>query len=387
VNKIKLLLVLLFGATTVSAFGASEKEAHVIHEEQTVAMDAPELLQKTLLDALDKQSDLYKPRTVHWLENGQPAFVNRLILEDSPYLLQHAHNPINWYAWGEEAFKAAKEQDKPIFLSIGYSTCHWCHVMERESFEDEDIAYLLNENFIAIKVDREQRPDVDASYMSAVQIMTGRGGWPMSSFLNMETEPFYGGTYYPPHVFTDLLNQISDIWGTDRGSLEAQATELAAAVAANSQLAGEASDIGSEVIKRAVDDIMRSFDELEGGFGAAPKFPQESKLFLLLDHARRHNDADVLKAAHYSLQRMAAGGLHDQVAGGFHRYAVDTHWLVPHFEKMLYNQALLARNYLQAYQLTGDVEHARTTSAEWRVLLSNRCRFRWKRRYVFRLDA
>jgi len=342
------------------AIAAGEPERHIIHDTQIVAPGGSKELADSLLKALDKRGESYKPRTEHWMENGDPAFVNRLILEDSPYLLQHAHNPVNWYPWGEEAFALALEQDKPIFLSIGYATCHWCHVMERESFEDVAIAKLLNDHFISIKVDREQRPDVDASYMSAVTMMTGRGGWPMSSFLNTGTQPFYGGTYYPPDVFTDLLNQITNVWKEQRDAVEQQATDISAEVAKNNQLAGAAIEIGANVIERAVGDILSSFDDLQGGFGPAPKFPQESKLFLLLDHARRQGNSDALEAAHLSLVRMAAGGIHDQVAGGFHRYSVDADWLVPHFEKMLYNQALLSRNYLSAFLLTGDSEHKRT---------------------------
>ena len=340
---------------------AAEEETHITtHEVQMVALDASPELTKKLVAAFADRGEDYVPRTEHFLADGQPAFINRLILEDSPYLLQHAHNPVNWYPWGEEAFELAKKLDKPIFLSIGYATCHWCHVMEKESFENLSIAAQLNQSFIPVKVDREQRPDVDASYMSAVQIMTGRGGWPMSSWLNVETETFYGGTYFPPDVFADLLNQVSRVWIEGREEIEQQATELSDAVAANTKLAGLAGKVGRNVVDQAVRDIVSSFDNLQGGFSAAPKFPQESKLFLLLDHAMRHNNEAALEAAHVSLQAMAAGGIHDQVAGGFHRYAVDNAWLVPHFEKMLYNQALLSRNYLTAYTINGDTDHKRT---------------------------
>ena len=356
-----LTAVTAVGMLNANAFAKEAEHEQILHKEQTIALNAAEPLANSLHVAYKQRGKNYKPRTEHWMENGEPAFINRLILEDSPYLLQHAHNPINWYAWGEEAFKAALEHDKPIFLSIGYATCHWCHVMERESFENVDIATQLNDNFIAIKVDREQRPDVDASYMSAVTIMTGRGGWPMSSFLNHDSETFYGGTYYPPDVFSDLLNQISELWQKDRESLNVHAGEISAAVVANSQLAGEASEIGSNVVERAVADIVSSFDYMFGGFGVAPKFPQESKLFLLLDQAKRTGNPDVLEPATFSLGRMAAGGIHDHVAGGFHRYAVDDDWLVPHFEKMLYNQALLSRNYLTAFQITDDPEFKRIT--------------------------
>lgn len=349
----------LAGAST-PIIAAEGDEHTTIHDEQVIALNSSPELSKKLLAAYKEIGDGYVPRTEHLLEDGQPAFINRLILEDSPYLIQHAHNPVNWYPWGEEAFALAKKLDKPIFLSIGYATCHWCHVMERESFEDVYIASKINEGFIPIKVDREQRPDVDASYMSAVTIMNGNGGWPMSSWLNVETQPFYAGTYYPPEVFADLLDQITSVWYQGRESIEEQAAELAEAVASSSQLSGQAAEVGRDVIDRAVKDIVASFDDFEGGFGDAPKFPQESKLFLLLDHAKRYNDEAALAAAHASLQAMAAGGIHDQVAGGFHRYTVDNAWLVPHFEKMLYNQALLSRNYLTAYNINGDIEHKRT---------------------------
>ena len=355
-----LLLVSTLSGLSGPVMAAESEEHLTTHATQMIALDESPDLSKKLLAAYEQRGDGYVPRTEHVLADGKPAFINRLILEDSPYLIQHAHNPVNWYPWGEEAFALAKKLDKPIFLSIGYATCHWCHVMERESFENLSIAAQLNAGFIPVKVDREQRPDVDASYMSAVTIMNGNGGWPMSSWLNVETKPFYAGTYYPPEVFSDLLNQISNVWYQGRESLEQQATELSDAVAASNQLSGKAIEIGRTVIDRAVSDIVASFDDLQGGFGAAPKFPQESKLFLLLDHARRHNDEAALEAAHMSLQAMAAGGIHDQVAGGFHRYAVDNEWLVPHFEKMLYNQALLSRNYLNAYAINGDTEHRRT---------------------------
>lgn len=355
-------LVAMMLVVVAQAQAAASEQHFVIHDTQIVAPGSSDELKKTLIDAYKARGENYEPRTEHMMENGEPAFINRLILEDSPYLIQHAHNPVNWYPWGEEAFALAKEQNKPIFLSIGYATCHWCHVMERESFENVDIAMQLNEDFIPVKVDREQRPDVDASYMSAVQILTGRGGWPMSSFLEVDTKPFYGGTYYPPNVFVDLLNQVTAAWEQDRTSVTAQAEELSQSVVASSQITGRASEIGRVVIERAVADIVQSFDSLQGGFSVAPKFPQESKLFLLLDHVRRTSDEAALEAATVSLTRMAAGGIHDQVAGGFHRYAVDDDWLVPHFEKMLYNQALLSRNYLSSFLIGGDLEHKRVAT-------------------------
>ncbi len=327
---------------------------------QMVVADMSPELKATLSQALSDRGEDYLPRTEHLNNDGSPVYTNRLILEDSPYLLQHAHNPVNWYPWGEEAFKEAKRTNKPVFLSIGYATCHWCHVMERESFENEAIAKLLNDNFIAIKVDREQRPDVDATYMTAVQMLTGSGGWPMSNFLIEDAKPFYGGTYYPPAVFTDVLNQIAALWQKDPDSLLKQAEQLSAAVANSNKMSGDAVVVGTREIDNAMSQILANFDDLQGGFSDAPKFPHEPMLFLLLDQARRTGNGEALNAAHFSLQRMAAGGIHDQVGGGFHRYSVDNDWLVPHFEKMLYNQAALSRNYLHAYLLTGDRQHART---------------------------
>lgn len=313
----------------------------------------PAELQERLHQALAAKGASYEPRTHHKLEDGSPVYVNRLMFEDSPYLIQHAHNPVDWYPWGDEAFARAREEDKPIFLSIGYSTCHWCHVMERESFESVDIARILNENFVCVKVDRERRPDVDDLYMTAVQLLTNSGGWPMSSWLTPDGKPFYGGTYYPPAQFADLLRQIDVAWDQRRAELETQAENLARAVTEVTGARGRAEQLSLEAFSRATAQVLARHDPSLGGFGAAPKFPQEPWLLYLLDQIRR-GESKSLGAVVQSLDAMARGGIYDQVGGGFHRYSVDAEWLVPHFEKMLYNQAHLARAYLQAYELTGN---------------------------------
>lgn len=328
--------------------------------QQIIALNQNEALAKELHERFIELGKDYQPRTEHFTDSGEPVYINRLVREDSPYLLQHAHNPVNWYPWGDEAFKVAQEEGRPIFLSIGYATCHWCHVMERESFENEAIAQIMNEHFISIKVDREQLPDVDALYMSGVMLINGSGGWPMSSFLDSQGRTFYGGTYFPPEQFSDLLKQVSGLWGTDRAGILDQAAQLSEAMHTANDLQGEARDIGESQIARATASALTRFDDLQGGFGHAPKFPQESVLYFLLDQAQRKDYPAALDAVDFTLKSMAAGGIHDRVAGGFHRYSVDNEWLVPHFEKMLYNQGSLARNYAQASVLTGDIGHART---------------------------
>lgn len=284
--------------------------------------------------------------------DDKPKFTNRLIRENSPYLLQHAHNPVNWYPWGNEAFEKARRENKPIFLSIGYSTCHWCHVMERESFENLAIAKLLNENFVCIKVDRERHPEIDEIYMTAVMMTAGHGGWPMSSFLTPDGKPFWGGTYFRPDTFTNLLKQVARLWKQQRSKLVAQANYIASAVNKVTAASGKAREVGDHAIQNAIINILSRHDELLGGFGNAPKFPNENWLLLLLESAKRGNK-QALAAVEKSLKEMAKGGIYDQIGGGFHRYSTDDHWLTPHFEKMLYNQANLVRAYLIAYQLTG----------------------------------
>lgn len=329
----------------------------------------PDELRDRLWQAYVNRGEGYEPRTHHFQGDGRPKYVNRLILEDSPYLLQHAHNPVNWYSWGPEAFARAKAEDKPIFLSIGYSTCHWCHVMERESFEDEGIAKILNEKFIAIKIDRERRPDIDELYMTAVYLTSGSGGWPMSSFLTPEAKPIFGGTYFPPAHFRQLLGRVDEAWTTDREAVLESADRLAEAVADITAARGEAQEVGAEALDQAVATLLAQHDAEYGGFGGAPKFPQEPQLLFLLARDRHLSSRDtaspdpkredVAAALDKTLDAMARGGIYDQVGGGFHRYSTDPKWLVPHFEKMLYNQAHLARAYLGGYELLGRDFYAR----------------------------
>jgi uncharacterized protein len=298
---------------------------------------------------------------------------NRLANETSPYLLQHAHNPVDWYPWGPEALARARETDRPIFLSIGYAACHWCHVMERESFEDEATAADLNAGFVAIKVDREERPDLDAIYMDAVQAMTGSGGWPMSVFLTPDGRPFYGGTYFPEQPrhgmpsFRQLLARIGEVWRDDRAEVEASATRLAEHVrngqAAPTQLqealAGRPVTDPTADLDAATAALQSTFDARHGGWGGAPKFPQPMTIdYLLLEHVRTGDDRP-LAMARRTLDAMADGGIYDHLGGGFARYATDAIWLVPHFEKMLYDNAQLARTYVHAWQVTGDDRYAR----------------------------
>ena len=283
---------------------------------------------------------------------------NQLINETSPYLLQHAHNPVDWYPWGEEALRRAREEDKPILLSIGYSACHWCHVMERESFEDPDIAGIMNENFVSIKVDREERPDLDGLYMSAVQALTGGGGWPMTVFLTPEGKPFYGGTYFPPvdsrglPGFPKVLLGVAEAYRTRRGEV-AQATEqLVSHLQHMAQVQRSVEPLTDAVLHEAYFATARSCDLENGGFGGAPKFPQPMAHEFLLRYYHRTESPRALEMVETALERMATGGIYDQIGGGFHRYSTDAYWLVPHFEKMLYDNALLSRLYLHAYQVT-----------------------------------
>jgi uncharacterized protein len=300
------------------------------------------------------------------------AHANRLIREKSPYLLQHARNPVDWFPWGEEAFAKARRERKPLFLSVGYSTCHWCHVMERESFENPEVARLLNAYFISIKVDREERPDVDRMYMAFVQATTGGGGWPMSVWLTPDLKPFYGGSYYPPEDrrghpgFKSVLLQIAEAWKMNPALLTESGDvilrHLQEAIAAEGPTASEP---GPDLLEQGYREIQASYDPRVGGFGGAPKFPRPATLhFLLRYHARPRPprpDRKALEMALHTLRKMAEGGIHDHLGGGFHRYSVDESWHVPHFEKMLYDQAQLANAYLDAYQITRDPFHADMT--------------------------
>ncbi len=293
--------------------------------------------------------------------NPPPPYTNSLIQENSPYLLQHAHNPVNWYAWTKKAFELAKKNNKPIFLSIGYSTCHWCHVMEKESFENVEIAKILNKNFIAIKVDREQRPDVDALYMKSVMMINGQGGWPLNVFITPTGEYFYGASYFPPDKFKQTLLKISSLWQDDQDRLRNMAKSITQLVnAQQNKISSNTSTVmlSKKEIDKTIQGFLVRFDELQGGFSGAPKFPNESVLFFLLDSLSRENNADILTAVTTTLDAMSNGGIYDHIGGGFHRYSIDNSWFTPHFEKMLYNQAHLARVYMQAYQVTGNEEYA-----------------------------
>ncbi len=290
---------------------------------------------------------------------------NRLADETSPYLLPHAENPVDWYPWGDEAFAKARAENKPVLLSIGYSSCHWCHVMAHESFEDEQIAALMNDGFVNIKVDREERPDIDGVYMAATQALTGQGGWPMTVFLTPDRKPFYAGTYFPPQDqhgrpgFPRLLRSIREAWEQDREGVVESADEIASKLRAATERAnGESEQISEELPARAVERFHAAFDPVWGGFGGAPKFPSPSNLEFLLAHHARVGDDDAepnaLEMALHTLRRMARGGIYDHLGGGFARYSVDQRWLVPHFEKMLYDNAQLVRAYVHAYQITGE---------------------------------
>ncbi|HTA95782.1 MAG TPA: thioredoxin domain-containing protein, partial [Verrucomicrobiae bacterium] len=290
---------------------------------------------------------------------------NRLAQEKSPYLLQHAHNPVDWFAWNDEAFAKSRTENKPILLSIGYSTCHWCHVMERESFEDENIGKYLNEHFVSIKVDREERPDVDKIYMTFVQSTTGSGGWPLNVFLTPDLKPFFGGTYFPPDArygrpsFLQLLQQISMLWQERKSEIAASADEIHARLeTAMANSAGSNLSLTASVLKNAAEFSKKIYDPQHGGFGGAPKFPQPSIPSLVLRAAKRFGDDEAVKMVLHTCDKMAAGGIHDQLGGGFARYAVDAEWLVPHFEKMLYDNAQLANLYLDAFLVSGDSRHA-----------------------------
>jgi uncharacterized protein YyaL (SSP411 family) len=300
--------------------------------------------------------------------------VNRLAGETSPYLLQHAGNPVDWYPWGEEALERARQQDKPILLSIGYAACHWCHVMERESFEDPDTAALMNEHFVSIKVDREERPDLDGIYMDAVQAMTGHGGWPLTAFLLPDGRPFYAGTYFPDEdrhglpAFRRVLEGIAETWRTRRAEVDEQGGRVVAAIARPGQLAESRDPLSEEVALQATRGLHAAFDRRWGGIGGAPKFPQPMTLeFLLRRHLR--GDPDALDMVTTTLDRMAAGGMVDQVGGGFHRYSTDERWQVPHFEKMLYDNALLARLYARAWLVTRDDRYRRVAAETCDYLL------------------
>ena len=287
-------------------------------------------------------------------ETNMHSFTNRLAQEKSPYLLQHAHNPVDWYPWGEEAFEKARADDKPIFLSIGYATCHWCHVMEHESFENEEIAALMNEAFVCIKVDREERPDIDNIYMTVCQMMTGSGGWPMTIVMTPEKKPFFAATYIPPEGrfgrigMKQLIPRLSDAWENRRDEVLNSASEITA-VLGKQTAQGSGAELEPKLLEAGRKELMRRYDKRHGGFGSQPKFPTPHQLVFLL----QHGDDEGIAAVEHTLEEMRKGGIFDQLGFGFHRYSTDREWLVPHFEKMLYDQALLAIAYTEAYELTG----------------------------------
>jgi uncharacterized protein len=299
-----------------------------------------------------------RPRTRHLNPDGSPKYTNRLYLETSPYLRQHAHNPVNWYSWGDEAFETARKLHRPVLLSVGYSTCHWCHVMEEQSFEDEQIARFMNENYVAIKVDREERPDVDAIYMSAVQMLTGSGGWPMTVAATPDRKPFFGGTYFPPAEFLNLLGQLRKAYDSEPDRVAQAAEEITRRVQQSMSQVVAPGRPDASALTRAAGLYRNLFDRKWGGLTGRMKFPSSLPVRYLLRVYRRTREEDLLRMVTLTLDRMAAGGMHDQVGGGFHRYSTDPQWLVPHFEKMLYDNALLAMAYLEAYQATGEKRYA-----------------------------
>ncbi|MBW1892639.1 MAG: thioredoxin domain-containing protein [Deltaproteobacteria bacterium] len=325
------------------------------------------ILENKIKEMKEKRGNAYKPRTKHLLTDGRARYTNRLFLESSPYLLQHAHNPVNWYSWSDEAFETAQRLKRPVFVSIGYSTCHWCHVMEEESFEDEEIAEYLNKNFISIKVDREERPDVDAIYMSAVQVLIGQGGWPLNVWMTPDRKPFYGGTYFPARDgdrgagtgFFTLLKKIAESYNTQPDAVEQSSMNLTAAVQKMMTPVSGSDLPDADILHRAASYYKSRFDSKYGGIEGAPKFPSSLPIRFLLRYHRRTNDKETLKMASLTLDKMAGGGMYDHVGGGFHRYSTDREWLVPHFEKMLYDNAILATTYLEGYQATGNYEFRR----------------------------
>ncbi|MFQ5766682.1 MAG: thioredoxin domain-containing protein [Acidobacteriota bacterium] len=383
VNSIRRVVTLLAAGSLIACSGAHPAAATPEEKVQTYLDRIPkalpgaqplgEDLRLQLAKRLAAAGSTYVPRTRHLHEDGSPLYSNRLFLESSPYLRQHSHNPVNWYPWGDEAFETARRLKRPVLLSIGYSTCHWCHVMEEESFEDVEIATVINQLYIPIKVDREVRPDVDAIYMRAVQTMNGgHGGWPLNAWLTPDREPFYGGTYFPARDgdrgarqgFLTLLKGISEIYQSQPEKILKATSRITQAV--RQGLEQQSGDGGADsmpgvaVLNRAQSFFASHFDAVEGGVGRAPKFPSSLPVRFLLRYHRRTGDARALEMATLTLTKMARGGICDQVGGGFHRYSTDQRWLVPHFEKMLYENALLAMAYLEGWQATGRDLFART---------------------------
>jgi hypothetical protein len=361
------LVITALLATLSCGDALSQGVRHSIVTQLPGAAPFAEALTSQLDQAWTGRDDSYKPRTRHLNEDGTPKFTNRLLLEGSPYLLQHAHNPMNWRPWGDEAFETARRLGRPVLLSIGYSTCHWCHVMEEESFDDIEIAEFINENYIAIKVDREERPDIDSIYMSAVQAMSGHGGWPMTSWLTPDRKPFYAGTYFPARDgdrgvakgFLTILRDLKAVYDEQPENVASRADQIAARVEAMLEPETGSGLPDAQVLQTAARYYSQRFDEANGGTKGAPKFPSSLSIRFLLRHYRRTGDARSLQIVETTLEHMAAGGIYDHVGGGFHRYSTDAEWQVPHFEKMLYDNALLVVVYLEAYQATGREDFAR----------------------------
>lgn len=343
------VIVIVFIVLGLVAVAATQFKIHIY----SPLPNAQRAAQKISEDKMNAFSEMFARKLAQGLKP------NRLAQEKSPYLLQHAFNPVDWYPWGEAAFAKARSENKPIFLSIGYSTCHWCHVMEHKSFESDSIAALMNENFVCIKVDREERPDVDKVYMTTVQALTGQGGWPLSVWLTPDLKPFFGGTYFPPDSrhgrpgFPDVLRQLSKAWREQREQILASGDNILAALKEHTLAARDtATVLLAPLARTAFGQFQQSYDARLGGFGNAPKFPRPSVFNFLLRYAARNNDRNAVEMTLHTLERMWAGGMYDHLGGGFHRYSVDANWRVPHFEKMLYDQALLVWSYLEAYQIT-----------------------------------
>ncbi|MBI4535796.1 MAG: thioredoxin domain-containing protein, partial [Ignavibacteriae bacterium] len=291
---------------------------------------------------------------------------NRLIKEKSPYLLQHAFNPVDWYPWGDEAFEKARREDKPIFLSVGYSTCYWCHVMEREVFESDSLAALMNKYVVSIKVDREERPDVDRVYMAALQAMTRSGGWPMSMFLTPDLKPFFGATYIPPESkwgrsgFGEIITKVHEVWTNNRQAILDNSQQVADYLKQISDPTVQATKAGTLALERGFDSFSKTYDATNAGFGGAPKFPRPVAFNFLLRYYSRTGENKALEMSLATLKAMAKGGIYDHIGGGFHRYSTDSRWHIPHFEKMMYDQAILTKTYLEAYQITKNEKYAQT---------------------------
>lgn len=349
------VIVVVFAILGAIGIAATQFKIHIY----SPLPNARRAAQKIAEDKMNSFSEIFARKLA---QGKQP---NRLAQEKSPYLLQHAFNPVDWHSWGEPAFAKARQENKPIFLSIGYSTCHWCHVMEHESFESDSIAALMNENFVCIKVDREERPDVDKVYMTTVQALTGQGGWPLSVWLTPDLKPFFGGTYFPPESrygrpgFPELLRQLSKAWREQREQILASGDNILAALQEHTSAPDSAAPVLlAPLMRTAYGQFYQSYDARLGGFGNAPKFPRPSVFNFLLRYGARHNERNALEMTQHTLARMWAGGMYDHLGGGFHRYSVDAYWRVPHFEKMLYDQALLVWSYLEAYHITHEKFYA-----------------------------